>query len=223
MFILPVRQVCSVAGAAPPLLLSVPGCWLCLGNVRFFQLLSLGGSLTPCRAQRNMKHRPTSGFSKLSLDKYAVVSLYRGPSSATGPLGPASRNRPGPFSSPTVRKTRVSWSRQKQGWTQIFDAEIWSSQVVILPLCLFRWLWCSWTRCPPLFWRKTKKHGFLSDFIHFKLHRVVFGSVINKSVSYLCRVKKFPLWGSFLKFWAMSTAMSRIRLRLVCPTHQFNG
>lgn len=39
---------------------------------------------------------------------------YRGPISVTGPLGPANKNKPGPFSSPTVRKTIVSWKHTEQ-------------------------------------------------------------------------------------------------------------
>lgn len=38
---------------------------------------------------------------------------YCGPSLATSSLGPARTNRPAPFSSPTVRKTKVSFSGTK--------------------------------------------------------------------------------------------------------------
>lgn len=39
-----------------------------------------------------------------------------------------------------------------------------------------------------------------------------------RMVSYLCRLKKLPLSGLLLKFWAMRTAMSLSRLTLVCKT-----
>lgn len=38
----------------------------------------------------------------------------------------------------------------------------------------------------------------------------------TRSSSYLCKLKKFPLRGSFLKLWAMRRAMSRSRVKLVC-------
>lgn len=38
----------------------------------------------------------------------------------------------------------------------------------------------------------------------------------TRSSSYLCKLKKFPLRGSFLKLWAMRRAMSRSSVKLVC-------
>lgn len=75
-FILPLRcDVCSAAAGKPPPPLFVPGCWLCLGNVRFFLRPSLGESLTPWRAQRIIQYQPTLTFLKQRLNKYVVVVM----------------------------------------------------------------------------------------------------------------------------------------------------
>lgn len=85
----------------------------------------------------------------------AGAGSYCGPSFATSSLGPARTNRPAPFSSPTVRKTKVSFSRTKTivKYLPRQQQEV-GTLIKILLECLFHWQWYSWSLCHLLFWKK---------------------------------------------------------------------
>lgn len=71
----------------------------------------------PCRISSTLERRK---YSELWRIQVAIGRLsgkatgsYCGPSLATSSLGPARTNKPAPFSSPTVRKTKVSLKSTK--------------------------------------------------------------------------------------------------------------
>lgn len=63
---------------------------------------------THTHTSRNHRHRFCCQSPRERLRTEMLIDPYRGPRWVTCPHGPASRNKPGPFSSPTVRKTNVS-------------------------------------------------------------------------------------------------------------------
>lgn len=198
-FILPLRDLCTAAASELPPPLFVPGCWLCLGNVHFFQPLSLEECPTLCKG-KNL-HLEVTHFFK---EWIHADASYCGPNSATSSVGPTSKNKPGPFSSPTVRKTKVSFKEKTVKY---------STNSICYAIRTESYLSIHFTG--------NDIHEVIVTF--FPAKRVTFFkwwlfilSVGATNVSYLCKLKKLPLSGLLLKFWAMRTAMSLNRPRLVC-------